>query len=181
MKKKTKKKETNKFLEIVNNPNILIIALLIITVWLVISLGIVKNENKFYTGELSTNDLAVSDIHYYSSPNATFFYANQAVYAGEEKQISKILIGYYVKVGDELKQIDVTEKEFEKPINLSDAVITYSKFNVAGLKNGFGIYLSKEIKKNMTNLYLVVRAQTTKSDNYDINYEEPIQLYRVNK
>lgn len=178
----TKKKTNNKSkTDIINSPRVLIITLIVILVLLTFMLFRVSNKYKFYSGELSTKEIAVDEIHYYSSPVATYFFANQAAYLGEAKKVTKLNIGYYVKSNNNLLLIEDITKEFEEPADLGEVITLYSKFKVAGLTNGKGTYLSKDIQKNMKNLYLIINAQTKGASEYDIHIEEPIQLFKVNE
>ena len=178
-KKKTKKNQQPKIVEILNSPRTIIIFLILVLIGLSISLFFVKGSYVFYSGEFSSNELAVAEIHYYSSPTTTYFYADNTIYGGEDKQINSIRIGYGVKVKDTYKIIDESYKEFEKPVSIKEAILLYSKFKKVELRNEPNKVFTKEVKNNMDNLYLLIEVTT--KDNQTVKYEEKIQLYKVNK
>ena len=182
MKKTSKKKNqktTNQLLNINNNPRTIIIALILILVGLTILIIRYKNAYKFYAGELIIDDLKVAEIHYYESPNTVYFYADNTIYEGPDTKVKNIKIGYYVKVNDDKYIIEDFGKEFKDPINLSEAIVSYSKFKVVQYKVNKKIVFTDIVKKNINNLYLIIEATTT--DNKTITYDERISLLKVNQ
>ena len=179
MRKPRKKKIS--FIEILKNPRTIIIFLTIVLVLLTIFSVMIKKQYKFYSGEISDKNLLVAEVHYYTSPTVTYLFANNAVYTGENNPvISDISIGYYVKIGDEYKALSTADYIFKEKDNktLKDAILAFSKFKIAENTNKI---FTKEVKKNINDLYLVIKAKSLNSDDYDINQEYKVNFYSVNK
>ena len=181
MKKTSKKKnqKTKLLLDIINNPRTIIIVLILVLVALTIAIVHLRSSYKFYAGELIIDDLKVAEIHYFESPNTVYFYADNTIYEGQDTKVKDIKIKYYVKANDNKYIIDEFGKEFKDPINLSEAIVSYSKFKVVQYKVNKKIVFTDVVKKNINNLYFNIEATTT--DNKTITYDERISLLRVNQ
>ena len=79
----------------------------------------------------------------------TYFFANNAVYGGEDKKINSIHIRYVVTVNDKEVIIDESKHEFEKPQSLIEMIMVYSKFKVVDLKGKTNTIFTDEVKKNI--------------------------------
>ena len=180
--KKTNKKQDKKninLIEILNSPRTLIIALIIILIGLFIAIINVKTQYKFYSGQISYNEMAVAEIHYYSEPTMTYFFANNAVYAGEDKDIYGIDVKYVVYVNGEEKVIDESKQEFGGKQSLASAILLYSKFKTVDLKNMTNKIFTKEIKKNLNTMKLIIDAKTTQDGEYDIHLSYDVSLSKL--
>jgi hypothetical protein len=178
---KPKKKNSINIVNILSDPRTIIIFLCIVIVILTISSALIKKQYKFLSGEISDKNVLVAEVHYYTSPTVTYLFTNNAVYTGENNPIVKELsIGYYVKEGDNYKEIGSSDYQFkdEDKRTLKDAVLAFSKFKVA--ENTSKIF-TKDVKKNIDNLYLVIKAKTLQSDEFDINEEYKVEFYKVTK
>ena len=181
---KKDKKKTNiltKINSVINNPKSVIIFLIIVLTLLTISLVRLKNSNKFYYSELQLDDLTIADIQYYETPTLAYFFSNNAVYGGEDasKDVTYIRIGYYVKINDDYKKLDVYETPITQKVTLSEAVMAYSKFKISDFKKNNKIF-TKEIRNNMNNLYFKIEASTNKDNTIDINKEYKVNLTKIN-
>lgn len=182
--KKTKKDKKNifkKINEVINNPRTVIIFLIIILATLTICLIRLKNSNKFFYSNVQTDDITIADIQYYETPTLAYFFANNAVYGGEDKDkvITSIKMGYYVKVNDEFKPLEEAQALFNEKITFGEAIPVYSKFKIANFKKD-GKKFTKEIRNNMNNLYFKVEASTNKEGTIDINKEYKVNLTKIN-
>ena len=176
--KQAKKQKIN-IMEILNNPKTLIIVLIIILIGLFISIIKVRTSYKFYSGQISYNDMAVAEIHYYTEPTMTYFFANNAVYAGEDKDIYGIDVKYVVYVNGEEKIIDESKEEFNGKQSLTSSILLYSKFKTVDLKNMTNNIFTKEVKRNINTLKLIIDAKTTKDGEYDINLKYDVSLSKL--
>ena len=76
--KQPTKKVNNRIVDLINTPKTIIIFLIAMIVILTFCFMNLKNHYKFYSGQISANDMAVAEIHYYSEPTMTYFFANNA-------------------------------------------------------------------------------------------------------
>ena len=179
--KKTKNKQPNKFVEFINNPKIIIIALIALCLFLLLSIVNLKNKHSFYTGQINSNELGVAEIHYYTDPTITYFFANAAVYGGEDKDIYDIEIKYYIEVNGKEYVIDDLKKTFDKKTSLREMILMYSKVNIVDLKDYSQKIFNQTMKDNIKKTKLVILASSTKDLNQDIKLEYDIELNKVNK
>lgn len=180
MKKNNKKDKKITFSDIINNPRTIIITMIIIMVFLMVWVVIRTNSIKFYSGQIAADDLAVSELHYYSDDKLTYFFANNAVYGGQDKKIYKFKIKYVIDVDKQENIIEEFETDFEEAQSLSQMIIRYSKFKVVDLRKQSNKIFTKDMKKNIDNLKLIINAATTKDGIYDINLEYKVEIKRIN-
>lgn len=159
--KQPTKKVNNRIVDLINTPKTIIIFLICMLVILCYCFMTLKNRYKFYSGQISANDMAVAEIHYYSEPTMTYFFANNAVFGGEDKKINYINVKYTVTVNNKEVIIDQVKAEFEKPQSLTQMILVYSKFKVVDLKGKTNAIFTDEVKKNITTMKLVIDADDT--------------------
>ena len=170
--KQQTKKNSNKLVDFLNTPSTLIIFLIIILIVLCGCFMNLKGKYKFYAGQISDNQLAVAEIHYYSEPTMTYFFANNAVYGGEDKKINNISIKYVVYVNNKETVIEESKHEFEKQQDLAEMIMVYSKFKTVDLKGKTNTIFTDEVKKNIISLKLIIDAD-------DIHLEYPVSLTKL--
>ena len=168
----TTKKINNRIVDLVNTPRTIIIFLILMLLVLCISIMKLKGKYKFYSGQISDNVMAVAEIHYYSEPTMTYFFANNAVYGGEDKKINNIDVKYVVTVNNNEVIIDESKHEFDKPQSLREMIMVYSKFKVVDLKGKTNTIFTDEVKKNITSMKLVIDAD-------DTHLEYPVSLSKL--
>lgn len=166
------KKSENKLLNKINTPKAIIIFLIVMMIILSICFVSLKKKYKFYAGQISDPYMAVGEIHYYSEPTMTYFFANNAVYGGEDKKINSIDIKYVVTVNNKEIIIDESKHDLEKPQGIIESIMIYSKFKVVDLKGKTNTIFTDEVKKNINTLKLVVDAD-------DIHLEYPVTLTKL--
>ena len=181
MKKTKNNKQPDKLTELLNSPRTVIIVLIILCACLLLALFKVKNNHQFYTGQINTDDFGVAEVHYYSDDLVTYFFANAAVYGGENKDIYDIEIKYYVDIDGKENIIDDLYKKFDKKQSLQEMITMYTKTNIVDLKNQSKLIFTKDMKKNIKNTKLVIIASTTKDLNKDIVLKYDVNLNKVNK
>lgn len=175
-----KKNKQIKLGDILNNPRTLIIALIIMCIGLLIVVFNLKNDHVFYSGQINTDELGVAEIHYYSDSLITYFFANAAVYGGEDKDIYDLDVKYYIEIDGNEYIIDDLYKTFDKKQSLREMITMYTKTNIVDLKNQSQKIFTKEMKKNIKNTKLVITASTSKELNKDVNLKYDIDLNKIN-
>ena len=180
--KKTKKEEKQPitFNSIVNNPRTIIIFLIVLLLGLSIWIINVNNSVKFYSGQIAELDLSVSELHYYTDKKMTYFFANNAVYGGEDKDIYKFDIKYVIDANGKEEVIEDFNTEFAKKQSLKDMILTYSKFKVVDLRKQSKPVFTDDMKDNIDKLKLVIKASTTKDGDYDIVLTYKVEIKRIN-
>ena len=181
MKKTKNNKQDNKLANILNNPKTIIIALIVLCIFLLTMIFINKNKYQFYTGQINTDELGVAEIHYYSDPTMTYFFANAAIYGGEDKDIYDIEIKYYIEANGKEYIIDDFKTSFEKKQSLREMITMYSKANIVDLKNYSQKIFTNEMKDNIKNTKLLIKASSTKELNGDIVLKYNVDINKVNK
>lgn len=176
-----KKKESNKLIEILNNPRTIIIVLILLCIGLLIGLFGEKNNHQFYTGQINAEDFGVAEIHYYSDDLVTYFFANAGIYGGEDKDIYDLEIKYYVDVNGKEYIIDDLYKKFDKKQSLQEMITMYTKTNIVDLKNQSVKIFNDDMKKNIKNTKLIIIASTDKELSKDLVFKYDIELNKVNK
>ena len=75
---------------------------------------------------------------------------------------------------------EMSSSDLEKELGELKSELFKLRFSLAtnGLDNPMKI---KEVKKNINDLYLVIKAKSLNSDDYDINQEYKVNFYSVNK
>ena len=178
-KKKILKKETKKtsIKDILNNPKTIIIVLMVLFLLACIALVTLKSQYKFYSGEIVSEDITVAEIHFYKDPKFNYFYSNNALYSGEEKEI------YYIKAyylaGN--KELEVYETEYDEPHKLSESINFATKFKIAENDQTKENVLTKDTVKNMDKLTLVIQASTKKDKTIDFERKLNVQVLKASK
>ena len=181
MKKKDNKEKKNiTFMDIINSPRTVIIFMICFMLALVFWVLSLNNKIKFYTGQISSDDLAIAEVVYYTDHKLTYLFANNAVYSGEDKEIYKFKIKYVVEIDGKENVIEEFETSFDEKQSLKTMILAYSKFKVVDLKTMSKQVFTKEMKDNIKNLKLVINASTKKDSDYDINLKYDVQLEKVN-
>ena len=177
---KKRSKETNKIKQLINNPKTIIIFMIAFFIIMLLWVVSLNKRIKFYSGQIAADDLAVSELHYYTDDKMTYFFANNAVYGGKDQSIYKFDIKYVIKIDNKEYVIEDFNTEFDEKQSLSQMIMRYSKFKVVDLKKQSNVIFTKEMKKNINNLKLIINASTSKDGDYDINLSYDVEIKQVN-
>lgn len=183
---KVEEKKKNKVLEKIkaffNNPVPLIIVLIAIIAVLLIFISRINLNNTIYVGEINQSDIQVGNIHYFTNNDMNYFYASNAIYLGEKKQVYSYQMGYYaVDKDNNYIELATRSKKSDTKANLADVIEELSGWNF-GENNTSDYFFSKDVIANIDNLHFVVKASTKKdSDEADIIIDYPVELSKITK
>lgn len=165
-----------------NNPVPLIIVLIAIIAILLIFISRMNVNNKIYVGEINKEDLQVGNVHYFINNDMNYFYASNALYLGEKKNVYSYQMGYYVVDKDNnYIEFATRSKKADTKANLGDVISELSGWNF-GENSASDYFFSKDVMENMDNLHFVVKASTKKdSDDADIVIDYPVELSKITK
>lgn len=179
MKTTNKTEKTNMIKNFFNNGSIILTALSIICALLLIYCISLKskleNNGNIFVGTIETSDAQVINIHYMTNTKINYFYSDPAIITKNDKVYS-YTIGYYVKDNEgNLLPVAKRQGNLDTAIPLDEVTMDMSSWNIAELESQ-NTYFTKENKKYLDNLYLIIKANTNKDSNEsDINLE-----YKVN-
>lgn len=186
MKKTKTDKEESKVIKgmkkFFNNPAPIIILLVLLNAFLLIYISNYNEKNRIYIGEINKDDVQVVNVHYFTNGDMNYFYASNATYLGEEKQIYSYQIGYYA-VDKDNKYIELAtrSKELDKKAPLSEIVTEMSGWNFAESDKS-EYFFTNEVLKHMDNLHFVIKASTKKGEkNADVVIDYPVNATKVTK
>lgn len=173
------KDRINKF---INNPVPIIIVLIALNIILLSYIANSNNNNKIFVGYIQQKEVAVTNVHYFTNNDMNYFYASNALYIAEDKDIYAFEIGYYVKDSNgEFVKLASRSQELEEATSLSDVVKEMSGWNLAEAANS-DYYFSDEVLDNIDNLYFRILASTEKGKlKTDINIAHKVEMTKVTR
>lgn len=181
--KKTKLKDNS--IKVVNdffrNPKVLIIILSFICLFLILFVFNTIKNNKIFIGEVKTEELIITDIHCFTNNNMNFFYANNAYYLGEDKEIYAYEIGYYVEYYDDYISFLTRKGELDEATSLKDVVNELSRWKIGELHKQ-NHYFKKKIINNINNLHFIIKARTSEENGeWDIVLDKTVDITKLTK
>ncbi len=174
--------KSNMIKDIFNNPKIIITTLIVICFLLLFIMFYMKeNSTKFYYGDLIEDEVGVQTIHCVINKRINYFYSTGAGYLGDDKDIYKYEIGYYVmdKNGNKIDFVKESGNLDDKT-SLKAVVAAKSSFDVAEYTTDQAVYFKDNVIKNIDNIYFYIKASTNKDSNdYDIDIEKKVNMVKV--
>ena len=181
-KKKNNIKNENNVLKAIknffNNPTPLFIAFIIIIVFLLFYINQNINKDSIMVGEVDQTEISVHNIHYFLNDDINYFYADKAVYSGENKTVYKYQIGYFVEnnKGELLDFATRSGSDTDKGFKLSDLINDMSGWNFMERADS-PYFFKKNIMPYINKIHFVVLASTDKdSDDADINIDYEVNV-----
>ena len=167
-----------------NDPKPIIIVLIAIICLLLIFISRINTKSTIYVGQINENDIQVANVHYFTNNDMNYFYASNALFAGNfaDKKVYSYQLGYYVVDKDgEYIEFASRSKEADTPATLAEIVDELSGWSFAE-SNINSYFFSKEVINNMDNLHFVIRASSKKdSKEADINLDYKVDLSKITK
>ena len=186
---KVEEKKVTKFSKVLdalkrffNNPAPLIIVLVALNAFLLLYISNYNDKNRIYVGSIEKSDVAVVNVHYFTNGDMNYFYASNALYNGDKKNIYSYEMGYYVKdLKGEFIPFAVRSGKLDKAIDLSTTITEMSGWNFAEADSSTKFFTS-DVLKYMDKLYFIVKASTEEnSTKADIYIEYPVDTIKVTK
>ena len=165
-----------------NNPIPLIIVLIALNGFLLLYISNYNEKNKIYVGSIEKTDVAVVNVHYFTNGDMNYFYASNALYNGEKKDIYSYEMGYYVKnMKGEFVPFATRSRKLDQALDLGTTITEMSGWNFAEADSAPKFFTS-EVLNNMEELYFIVKASTEEnSTKADIYIEYPVETIKVTK
>lgn len=186
---KVEEKKVTKFSKVLdalkrffNNPAPLIIVLVALNAFLLLYISNYNDKNRIYVGSIEKSDVAVVNVHYFTNGDMNYFYASNALYNGDKKNIYSYEMGYYVKdLKGEFIPFAVRSGKLDKAIDLSTTITEMSGWNFAEADSSTKFFTS-DVLKYMDKLYFIVKASTEEnSTKADVYIEYPVDTIKVTK
>ena len=186
---KVEEKKVTKFSKVLdalkrffNNPAPLIIVLVALNAFLLLYISNYNDKNRIYVGSIEKSDVAVVNVHYFTNGDMNYFYASNALYNGDKKNIYSYERGYYVKdLKGEFIPFAVRSGKLDKAIDLSTTITEMSGWNFAEADSSTKFFTS-DVLKYMDKLYFIVKASTEEnSTKADVYIEYPVDTVKVTK
>lgn len=186
---KNEEKKVTKFSKILdvlkrffNNPVPIIIVLVALNAFLLLYITNYNDKNRIYVGSIEKSDVAVVNVHYFTNGDMNYFYASNALYNGEEKNIYSYEMGYYVKdLNGEFVPFAVRSRMLDEAVELGTTITEMSGWNFAEADSSPKFFTS-DVLKYMDNLYFIVKASTEEdSTKADVYIEYPVDTIKVTK
>ena len=188
VKKNNKDKKENIFKRVLraigkffNHPAPIIIALCIICVGLIIYIQRINTRDEIVVGTVTSDDVSVANIHYFTNNSMNYFYAMNA-HSERKDKIYTYSIGYYtVDSKGNYEELAVRSGSLEKPLEAKDIIGDYSGWNIAELANK-PYHFSAKIKNNIKNLHFVFKGSTKKdSTDADVVIDVKVDTTKLTK
>lgn len=186
MKKQIKKE--NKLLDILkkignffNKPLPIILVLAAICICLLVYIYRGNTRNEILVGSLSTEEVQVQNIHYFTNNDMNYFYAMNA-HSEKTEKVYTYQVGYYTVDSDKkYTEFAVRSGKLTNPLSVSDIIGDYSGWNIAELANN-PLHFTKENKRNMKELHFVFKGCTKKdSTDPDIVIDVKVDIHKLTK
>lgn len=186
---KVEEKKVTKFSKVLdalkrffNNPAPLIIVLVALNAFLLLYISNYNDKNRIYVGSIEKSDVAVVNVHYFTNGDMNYFYASNALYNGDKKNIYSYEMGYYVKdLKGEFIPFAVRSGKLDKAIDLSTTITEMSGWNFAEADSSTKFFTS-DVLKYMDKLYFIIKASTEEnSTKADVYIEYPVDTIKVTK
>ena len=184
----SKLKVVGKFIydKILNNPKLIILALIVLVFAFIIAFSNYKSKYKILVGDVITQDVGIRLIQIDMNPKVNTFMATTATYLGEDKQVYDYVIGYFYQVGDEMKPLTYAKKSVTEGASLAELVAANSYKSIiefAGNKSSKSNVkaFTNESKSHLDKLHFIIKASTNKNNKgeYDINIDCPIKFVNL--
>lgn len=185
MKKKSNKKENVLLVNLkkfFNNPVPIVIFLIILNAFLLIYIANYNSKNKIFVGDINREDIQIVNVHYFTNGDMNYFYASNAEYLGEEKEIYSYQIGYYV-ISDNNEYIELATRSnsLENSSSLKEIIKEMSGWSFAESDQS-EYFFNNKVLRYMDNLHFVVKASTTKDNKTaDIVIDYPVESTKITK
>lgn len=185
-KAKKTKKDTNKLDTIkkwFNNPLPMLIILTVIIVVLLIFILTHNQKSKIYVGSINSDDVQVVNVHYFTSDDMNYFYASNAAYLGDNKNVYSYQIGYYaVSDNGEYHEFATRANKLDNASPIKDLVLENSGWTISELANN-DYFFDADVLKNIENLHFVILASTDKEkpNEPDIKVDYKVSLSKLTK
>ena len=184
----SKLKVVGKFIydKILNNPKLIILALIVLVFTFIIAFANYKSKYKILVGDVVTKDVGIRLVQIDTNPKVNTFMATTATYLGEDKQVYDYVIGYFYQVGDEMKPLTYVKKSVTEGASLAELVAANSYKSIiefAGNKSNKSNVkvFTNESKSHLDKLHFIIKASTNKNNKgeYDINIDCPIKFVNL--
>lgn len=168
--------------KILNNPKLIIVALMVLVLMFIIAFGNYKSKYKILVGDVITKDVGIRLVQIDTNPKVNTFMATTATYLGEDKQVYDYVIGYFYQVGDEMKPFVYAKKSVEKGASLAELVAANSYKSIIEFA-GNTTKFTNEAKSHFDKLHFIIKASTNKNNKgeYDINIDCPIKFVNLSE
>lgn len=170
-----------KIKEFFNKPAPLIIVLIIIIALQTFYIANYNSKNRIYIGKISTQDVTVDNIHYFTNGDMNFFYASPAIYNKKDVKVYNYLVGYYVEDNNDLVEFVSRSSNLDKATSLSDIIDEMSSWSIAeadSIKNKF----NDNVRNKLNKLHFIIQASTKKDSNEpDININVEVNPTKITK
>lgn len=183
---KKAKKDNNKFDTIkkwLNNPLPMLIVLTVIIVVLLIFIMTHNQKSKIYVGSINKDDVQIVNVHYFTSDDMNYFYASNAAYLGDNKNVYSYQIGYYaVSDSGELYELATRAGKLDNASPIKDIVLEKSGWTIAEQADN-DYFFDNNVLKNIENLHFVILASTDKEkpNDPDIKVDYKVELTKLTK
>lgn len=181
-KKKNNSKRENKVLKVIknffNNPAPLFIVFIVIIFFLLFYINQNMSKDIIMVGEVDQKDVSIHNIHYFINDDINYFYADKALYSGENKTVYKYQIGYFVEnnKGELLDFVTRSGSDLKKGFKLADLINDMSGWNFME-KADSPYFFKKNIMPYINKIHFVVLASTNKdSDEADIDIDYEVNV-----
>ena len=181
-KKKNNSKRENKVLKVIknffNNPAPLFIVFIVIIFFLLFYINQNMSKDIIMVGEVDQKDVSIHNIHYFINDDINYFYADKALYSGENKTVYKYQIGYFVEnnKGELLDFVTRSGSDLKKGFKLADLINDMSGWNFMERADS-PYFFKKNIMPYINKIHFVVLASTDKdSDDADINIDYEVNV-----
>lgn len=181
-KKKNNSKRENKVLKVIknffNNPAPLFIVFIVIIFFLLFYINQNMSKDIIMVGEVDQKDVSIHNIHYFINDDINYFYADKALYSGENETVYKYQIGYFVEnnKGELLDFVTRSGSDLKKGFKLADLINDMSGWNFMERADS-PYFFKKNIIPYINKIHFVVLASTNKdSDEADIDIDYEVNV-----
>ena len=179
-----KVKSVAKFIydKILNNPKLIIVALMVLVLMFIIAFANYKSKYKILVGDVITKDVGIRLVQIDTNPKVNTFMATSATYLGEDKKVYDYVIGYFYQVGDEMKPFTYAKKSVKNGASLADLVSANSYKSIIEFAGNTSAF-TNEAKSHFDKLHFIIKASTNKNNKgeYDINIDCPVKFVNLSE